>query len=81
MFVLYDKTRKGFVTGYLAKGQLHGIAKSITHAKPFRSKKSAQEFIRKILENIKSLIGKESYKQEILDYSNECFAVCCRSKK
>ena len=81
MFVLYDKTRKGFVTGYLTKDQLHGIAKSAIHAKPFQSKKSAKEFVGQIPGNIKNLTDKESYKQEILDYSDECFAICSRSKK
>lgn len=74
-FVIYDRTRQGFVTGHVKKGLLHGLAKNVKHAKTFKAKKLAEEFIQKILKNLDFLVCKESYKQKILDYNNECFDI------
>lgn len=74
-FVIYDRTRQGFVTGYMKKGLLHGLAKDIKHAKTFKGKQSAKKFIQKILKNLDFLACKESYKQKILDYNDECFDI------
>lgn len=75
-FVIYDKTRKGFVTGYVEKGLLHGLVRGyVKTAKTFKTEKSAKEFVQKILKNLDFLVCKESYKQEILDYNEECFVI------
>lgn len=75
-YVIYDKTRRGFVTGYIEKGLLHGLVRGyINHAKIFKTAKSAKKFIKKILKNLDFLVCKDSYKQEILDYNEECFVI------
>lgn len=72
-FVIYDNLKEGFFSGYLNWGSLHGITKNIANAKPFESRKEANDWIGHILKNIDDL--NRDFDRKISNYNADRFEV------